>query len=239
MPKPPFMNLLITMSSEPQRDVNGTAIQTFGAKWSERDLRASILVGVSLLKYFETCEGSLAWMTFSATKASAKNTVLKVARLAKQTANNVLQLTLLASQDKAWRKSPCVLRPSKKPKVSLMAQISLCVCGVSYSRASSASSAAYYSSRAPVCRCRSSCFARRESPCCWCWWWWWWCWWLQLQSSLQGWGKRTQRIWAPWRCRHHKKNAPEWFEETLPKTAMGEHKDAGKWHKIPSSNWKS
>ena len=25
-----------------------------------------------------------------------------------------------------------------------------------------------------------------------------------------------------------KKNAPEWFEETLPKTAMGEHKDAGK-----------
>jgi hypothetical protein len=48
------------MSSEPQRDVNGTAIQTFGAKWSERDLCASILVGVSLLKYFETCEGSLA-----------------------------------------------------------------------------------------------------------------------------------------------------------------------------------
>ena len=163
MPKPPFMNLLITMSSEPQRDVNGTAIQTFGAKWSERDLRASILVGVSLLKYFETCEGSLAWMTFSATKASAKNTVLKVARLAKQTANNVLQLTLLASQDKAWRKSPCVLRPSKKPKVSLMAQISLCVCGVSYARASSASSAAYYCpSWSPVCRSSQLMFCPQE-----------------------------------------------------------------------------
>ena len=49
MPEPPFMNLLITMSSWPQRDVNGTAIQTFGAKWSEEDLcgvRPDLLVPV-------------------------------------------------------------------------------------------------------------------------------------------------------------------------------------------------
>ena len=49
------MNLLITMSSQPQRDVNGTAIQTLGAKWSEKKMCGvrPRLVGASLLKFLE------------------------------------------------------------------------------------------------------------------------------------------------------------------------------------------
>jgi len=43
------------MSSQPQRDVNGTAIQTLGAKWSETKMCGvrPRLVGASLLKFLE------------------------------------------------------------------------------------------------------------------------------------------------------------------------------------------
>ena len=51
-------------------------------------------------------------MTFSATKASAKSTVLKVARLAKQTMFCNSPYLLLKTRHEA---SPCLLRPSKKP----------------------------------------------------------------------------------------------------------------------------
>jgi hypothetical protein len=75
--------------------VNGTAIQTFGAKWSEKDLCGvrPRLVGARLLKFLEgfvfvsgmnALNVKLEHADLFNHKGSAQSTVLQVALLAKQ-----------------------------------------------------------------------------------------------------------------------------------------------------------
>ena len=129
MPKPPCMDLLITMSSEPQRNVNGTAIQTLRAKWSEKDLcgvpcwcqsSQSLAKNCLFIRHecteCQACEGSLAWMLYWNNaylytvhadlfnhKGSAQSTVLQVALLAKQESSRTFFVAQIGEQ-LAWRK---------------------------------------------------------------------------------------------------------------------------------------
>ena len=125
------------MSFWPQRDVNGKAIQTFGAKWREKDLcgvRPDLLVpvfssfwkGLSLhcirheCTECQACGGSPAWMLYWNNaylctvhtdlfnhQGSAQSTSLEVALLAKQHIWRTFVVTKIGEQLASWCSNAC------------------------------------------------------------------------------------------------------------------------------------